>query len=287
MTANGIDASRIEEPLANVMGRPVVCYNLGINGNGPLAHLVHVQRLLRRGIRPDLVCIEVSPLMCDSGEVKLDIARFPANVLEHRDLETLERHADPPDLRSDWWQAHLLPIYGHRVMILNQSARVLVPFKERVELWKDADEHGWRPRPVPTPTEHRRYLAEVEQEFKERWARHKIDEIPLNALRELTDLLAKERIKAALVVMPEGPMMRALYRQELAEPVTEVFATMSRKHGFPLIYAREWLDEEHFRDSYHLHKTGAKAFTERLLREGLTPTLANSSISARMAPRGR
>ena len=275
MTASGVDAGRMEGSLASSLGRPVVSYNLGINGNGPLSHLIHMERLLRRGLRPDVVCIEISPLMCDAGQSRLDIERFPANVLEHRDLDTLERFADPPDLRTEWWQAHLVPIHGHRGMILNQSARALVPFNERVELWGDVDAHGWRPRPVPSQDEHRHFLAEVESEFKVRWARHKVDQVPLDALRDLTALLAKERIMAVLVVMPEGPMMRSLYVTELAAPVMDEFAKIGQQHGFPLIHARDWLDEDMFRDSYHLHADGAKAFTERLLHEALTPTIVS------------
>ena len=177
-----------------------------------------------------------------------------------------ERHANPPDLRTDWWQTHLVPIHGHRVMILNQSARVFVPFAERVELWKDADPRGWRPRPAPSPEDHRRFLDEVRDEFRQRWAKHKPGETALKALEELAELLARERIAAVLVRMPEGPLMRSLYTEEMAAPALHTFAAISRKHGFPLVQARDWFGEEKFRDSYHLHEQGAHEFSLRLMR---------------------
>jgi hypothetical protein len=272
MTANGVNAAMIETPLADNLGRPVVAYNLGINGNGPLAHLVHVQRLLRRGIRPDLVFVEVGPLMCDIAEARNDLARFPGNRLEHGDLAILDRHAASPDLHAEWWQAHLVPIHGHRVMMLNQSARVLVPYNERVELWADADTHGWRSRPIPPPAEHRAILLGIEKEFTERFGRLKMNEDSVNALRELTELLAREQIAAVLVSMPEGPLMRSLCKPAAIQPVMSEFAAIGRKHGFPLIQARAWFGEEAFRDSYHLHEAGACAFTERLLREMTSPS---------------
>ena len=281
MTANGFNAARIEQPLAASLDRPVVAYNLGINGNGPLAHLLHVQKLLRRGIRPDLVLIEVTPLMCDAREAELDIARFPANVLEHSDLDTLERHADPPELRTDWWQAHLVPVYGHRVMILNQTVRAFVPFNERVELWKDTDSHGWRPRSAPAPDEHRQILQQVEAEFTERVARHAVGEVPMQALRELTDLLAKERIATVLVLMPEGPLMRSLIPDETTQPIVDEFAALASKYHFPLVKARDWFDEDQFRDSYHLTEHGASAFSDRLLRESIMPTMSSVRVSRR------
>ena len=273
MTANGVNAGLLEQPLASSLGRPVVSYNLAINGDGPLAHLIHMQRLLRRGIRPELVVVELSPLLCEVGQVKQEIRRYPPNLLEHSDLDIMERHADQPDLYTDWWQAHLVPIHGHRIMILNQSARTFVPFSERVELWTDADRHGWRGKKQPTPAEHERILEEIESQFKERGAKYKIDEVPLNALRELTELLAKERIATVFVLMPEGPLFRTFYLPERVAPVLATFAGLSRKHGFPLLSARDWFDEDKFRDSYHLHEQGANAFTERLLREIISPTM--------------
>jgi hypothetical protein len=271
MTANGVNAAIVEEPLASTLGRPVVAYNLAINGNGPLSHLVHMQRLLRRGIRPDVVVIELTPLICEVGQGRLDVRRFPAEVLEHPELDTLERYADQPALRTEWWQSHLVPVHGHRSMILNQSARVFVPFDERVELWTDADAHGWRGRPVPSPQEHRQILQEIERQFKTRLASYKMSEAPLKALRELTDLLAKERIVAVLVMMPEGPLMRSFHDPESLAAALKEFTALSRQHGFPLIHAHDWFDEGEFRDSYHLHEVGATEFTQRLVPVILGP----------------
>lgn len=274
MTANGVDASISESPLTSVLGRPVVSYNFGINHDGPLAQLLHVQCLLRRGIRPELVCLEVAPLMYDARENAIDSARFPAHILDRHDLDTLERFGGRPDLSADWWQARLVPIHGHRIMILNQSAEALVPFNERAPLWHDADAHGWRPVPAPAAPERRVILEAIEKEFRARWASHRLGENPVKALRELTDLLARERIVTMLVVMPEGPLMRSLYSPEMADPALKEFTAVSQKHGFQLVDARDWFDEVKFRDSYHLTREGATAFTERLLRESLRPTMA-------------
>jgi hypothetical protein len=281
MSANGMKADVIEAPLAASLGRPVVGFNMATNGAGPLTQLIYMQRLLRRGVRPDLVVIELAPLFYEVGQAPIELRRFSGHVLEHPDLTTLEHHAAPSDLRNEWWQARLVPVHGHRLMILNQSARPLVPFSDRVELWAEADSHGWRRRPRPTPEEHRQILTEIEAQFKTRFANYKIDPVPLQALRELTDLLAKERIAALLVMMPEGPLLRSLYGPGVLTPLMGEFEALSRKHGFPLIQARDWLEEGKFVDSYHLNDEGAQEFTERLLREVLCP------FSARMGPRER
>jgi Protein of unknown function (DUF1574) len=271
MSANGMKAEIVEAPLTAALGRPVVGYNLATNGGGPITHLVYMQRLLRRGVRPELVVLEVSPLLFAPGQASMDFLRFPADVLERADIDILERHRDLPELRDEWWKARLFPAYGHRLMILNQSARILVPFEEQIELWRDVDEHGWRGRTALPPEEHERALAHTRLVHKERLAKFKIDELPLNGLRELAALLAQEGIKTVLVVMPTGPFMCSLYVPGSTAPVMAEFAALSQQHGFALIDARDWYDEGSFLDSYHLHKDAAHEFTQRLVREALVP----------------
>jgi hypothetical protein len=271
MSANGMKAEIAEAPLTASLGRPVVSYNLATNGGGPITHLVYMQRLLRRNVRPELVVLEVSPLLFSPGQVSMDLRRFSADVLERQDLDILERHSDQPALRDEWWQSHLVPAYGHRLMILNQSARTLVPFHEQIELWPDVDDHGWRGRPAPSPEEHRVNMTLIEYQLKKRLADFKVDEVPLHGLRELSELLATERIKTVVVMMPEGPHLRSLYAPGSTVPVLAEFAALSGQHGFMLIDAHAWYDEGSFVDSYHLHEEAADAFTQRLVREALVP----------------
>jgi hypothetical protein len=284
MSANGMKAELAEAPLTASLGRSVVSYNLATNGGGPITHLVYVQRLLRRGVRPELVVLEVSPLLFCPGQASLDIRRFPAEVLEHQDLDIIERHGNQPDLRDEWWKSQLVPAYGHRLMILNQSARVLVPFNDQIDLWADVDEHGWRGRKALAPEMHGVALTQIEFQLKDKLAKFTIDEAPLKGLRELTDLLAKERIKAVLVVMPAGPFLRSLYAPGSTAPVMAEFAAVSRQHGFTLIDAQEWYDESSFVDSYHLHDEAADGFTQRLVREVLAPAVGSHGG---VASRGR
>ncbi len=135
------------------------------------------------------------------------------------------------------------------------------------------DAHGWRRREIPTPEDHRTFLARIKQEFGPRMAAYQVGQPPVKALREVTGLLAQERIPTAMVLMPEGPVLRSCYRPGSLTPLMDEFTTLSRAHGFPMIQAREWFDEEKFIDSYHLTHEGAKELTERLLREIISPAL--------------
>src|SRR5262245_57394681 len=64
-TAFGLDAGRLERPCADGGARPPVgpllVFNFGIPGAGPLTELLTLRRLLAGGTRPDHVLIEVLP----------------------------------------------------------------------------------------------------------------------------------------------------------------------------------------------------------------------------------
>jgi hypothetical protein len=279
MTAHGMKAGMVDEPLSAALGRPAIGFNMATSAAGPLTHLLYVQRLLRRGVRPDMIVLEASPLLYDYPKACSDLCRFPPETLGSGDLETVRRYSSDPDLVDDWRQAFLVPTYGHRLTILTQSAVAFVPFNDRLELWRDMDTHGWRMLSQHTAEKHQEVLADVKKHFTERLERYAVaraDRVDLAALRELSALLVRERIATTMVEMPEGPLLRKLYRPEgLAEILSE-FRTIAEEHGFQRIEAREDLDEDMFTDSYHLAAEGAEKLTARVLREAILPRMSSA-----------
>jgi hypothetical protein len=273
MTVFGVNAEAVDQPCSALLGRPVVGYNLGVAGSGPFAQLVFLQRLLRRGARPDWVVVELAPKCFDEEDVFGELSRFPASMLNRADLDTVERYAKNPDLRNEWWRSFLVPVHGHRLTIVHQTVPVFLTGNDQLEVWDDIDDHGWRRLEVPTPEHRRRVLDMVKQVNEPQLARYQVGRWRVRALQELTDLLAHERIPALLVVMPEGPLMRSFYPRESLAPLLREFDQVSQKRGFPLVQARAWLGEEKFHDSLHLTEVGGQEFTERLLREAILPWL--------------
>ena len=272
----------VDQPMSSALGRPVVGFNLAVNGAGPLTQLLYLQRLLQRGAKPDLVVLELSPIFFDQLGDPHDVAHFPGYVLSGLDLPTVERYArQPGEVRHEWWESQLVPIHGHRLTILNYSAQAFVPFADRLELWHDADAHGWRRRAPPDPDKHREILKQTSSVLGPRLAQYKVAEKQIRTLRDVAALLAKERIPTIMVWMPEGPALRAMYARGAIEALRAEFSALSRQHGFSLIEARAWLGEEMLVDSYHLHEGGAVAFTDRLLREAIAPALAGPFESYR------
>jgi hypothetical protein len=276
MTVHGIDAGRLEGPLAQAAGRPVVAYNLGIHRAGPLCHLLHVRRLLERGIRPDLIVIEVSPLLHDCLDVPSDIGLLPGEMLERHEVRLVQRYAADAQRWQHWLQALLVPAYGHRLAMLNYLAQFLVPFDDRMKVWHSMDEHGWVKQEDYEPERHRQALERMRRFMGPRLATYKPGEPSMQALVELLDLLQKEHVPALLLLMPEGPQLRSLYAPGSDTGLIEQFAALGRKYGIPFVRARDWLAEDQFVDSHHATWKGAEVLTDRLGREVLAPLLDSS-----------
>jgi hypothetical protein len=280
MTVFGVDAAAVDGPASQTLGRSVVAYNLGVAGSGPFTQMLFLQRLLRRGARPDFVVLELSGLCFSHEDPFGELKHFPGQMLSRHDLDTVTRYsADADEVYRDWLEAYLVPVHGHRLTIVSQAAQVFVPPSDRLELWENLDAHGWRRMAVPSPEEHARVLKNVTTTFGPQMARYKVGPAQVRAMRELGELLVRERIPTLLVWMPEGPLMRSFYSSEAAQSLQSAFERVSEEHGFPLVKARDWLKEDAFWDSVHMTEVGGSAFTERLLREALVSWLQTSSQS--------
>ncbi len=274
MTVWGINARQMEEPLAAELGRPVIAFNLANNGAGPLTQLLYTQRLLRRGIRPDLVVLELTPLNYSNAPAPHDMPLHPTQTLDRYDVETVSRRAPQGDLGNAWWESYLVPIYGHRLPILNKTAPIMVPFDDRLDPWQTMDARGWRRWDAPAPEMHDWLLKRVKREYPARLENYQVGQAHVQTLREVTDLLARERIATVMVLMPEGPTFQSLYAPDALTPLFEEFAAISRQHGFRFVSARDWLGEEKFIDSHHATHEGATELTARLLKEAIVPTMS-------------
>jgi hypothetical protein len=280
MTVFGADAAAVDGPASQVLGRPVVAYNLGVAGSGPFTQMLYLQRLLRRGAKPDFVVLELSGLCFSHEDPFGEMKHFPGQMLSRHDLDTVTRYsADADEVYRDWLEAYLVPVHGHRLTIVSQAAQIFLPPNDRLELWENIDAHGWRRMATPKPDEHARILTNVKKTFEPQMARYKVGPSPVRAMQELGKLLVSERIPTLLVWMPEGPLMRSFYSLEAAQSLRSAFERLSHEHGFPLVNARAWLEEDAFWDSVHMTEAGGSAFTDRLLREALVPWLQTSSQS--------
>src|SRR5579883_3287298 len=62
-TGNDVRGERVEAELAAALGERWAVSNLAVPGAGPLVELVNGRRLFAEGVRPDLLLVEVVPIL--------------------------------------------------------------------------------------------------------------------------------------------------------------------------------------------------------------------------------
>jgi hypothetical protein len=281
VTLNSFKAKDLEGALAEKLARPAVVVNMGSYGAGPLTELVWTRRLLQRGIRPDLVCIEVNPYVFNYDQPH-DIGHFPATMLSESDLEVIERYSQDPNLRRAWGQDRWWPAYQHRLTILNYLARCLVPFADQVPTWRgDNDSHFWVPLAPSSAEELAEHLAKIRTWKEGPLGTFSPGRPSLQAFEELVGLLHSERIRTVLVLVPQSPTLRGVYDREGLKSFVRQVSRMGQQHGCTFIDAFDWLPEEQFGDGIHPDVHGAAAFSARLSARVLVPTLASTTLAQR------
>jgi hypothetical protein len=274
-TEGGLRAVPFEETWGRELGRPLVAFNLGIPGGGPHSQLLQFQRLLREGIAPDVLLVEVLPALLDDRHLGAPHARV-AERLSWSDLQEVCRQplrASP--LRAGWCEARAVPCYAHRFSILSMVLPTVLPIQLRLDGLVHCDGCGWVCQSrFPCSAEQRRQAAErAVAEYRPTLESFRLGDNACAALRLLLDECRQRHVPRALVLMPEGPFFRAAYPEEVWRQIDPFLERLSRDHGAPLIDARCWLGEESFLDSHHLSADGAARFTERLGREAIMPLL--------------
>jgi hypothetical protein len=279
-TTLGFKAGQIEAPLQQALGRPVISYNLGFTGAGPLMQLIELHRLLALRVRPNLLLVEVlAPLM--AGQMgKYELYRLPLNRAWHNELAILERYGrSREEMDSAWWHDWPIPWYSHRYAIVSRFFPACLPYQRRMDWAFVADESGWAPAPInrDSPQRHRQALENARNEYAPYLNGFQLGGPGPQALRELLDLCRQEQIRVALVLMPEGSEFRALYSPAAWSEIATFLGEISHEYAIPVVNAREWIVDEDFSDSHHLLLRGASAFTERLGRETVLPLLEASA----------
>lgn len=282
-TVGGFKAGLLERPLAEACGRPVVVFNFGIHGAGPLIQLLNLQRILANGIRPDLLLVEVMPPLF-AGQVplhELDEERVPTDRLALRDLPLIERYAGPEreGLYRRWWLSALVPWYSHRFSILNDVATNCLPEPMQIEGFRGMDECGcvdqdWQEM---TPARRKQVLEITHNCYAPLLLDFRLGDPACEGMRELLATCRREGIPAALVLMPEGPTFRSWYSADAWSRIQTYLDDLSRDYQTPVINARDWMAEEDFVDSHHQMARGAAAFTARLGQEFILPLLRQYS----------
>lgn len=247
-------------------GRKPLVFNFSQVGSGPLAELVTLCRLLDAGIRPDWLAVEILPALLGRtadafGDVGTGISR-----LDWKDVMLLNRYVqDPKTMRQRWFKDQLAPWYAQRFSVLNHYVSNCVPWRLRLDHWKQLDRWGWSDigedsQPlVLVPSA----LAVTRMTYYDDLQRMRITQMPDHALHDMIALCRQENIPLVFYLMPEGTIFRGWYTEAVSTRINEYLTHLSQECGVPIVDLRTWMKDKYFGDSHHLYRKGAELFTRR------------------------
>jgi len=255
-------------PLKPSADEQALPFNFSHTGAGPLLTLMQVRRLIRLGIHPKWMVVEIVPsMLAESAHVRM------ANLALASDLPVLRRHVTPSSVYKRYlWE---------RLQICNNHPDACL---RSITPWTMNDAPEWDAAPLEplggsmdpvnvemTPAETRRRTDFVRDFFQEGLQQLRINETSAKAMRELLDLAHDEKIELVLLLAPESSEFRSWYSQESWTEVDNYCKAIASEHGVSLVNARDWLPDEGFSDGHHAIPAAAVEFTSRLGRDVLKP----------------
>jgi hypothetical protein len=262
-TFDGFDAELLEARLQSNWGRRAVVYNFGLPGAGPLTEWLVLKRLLREGIRPDVLLIEVTPALMHGAE----------QVAMTGDRLALDELASAAPLASGddhfvarRWLRSLTPFHTHRESLLRAFLPGWAPQRRWGMSYQPFGAYGWEGIPPTSDAERAAYAAVIREAYRGVLGGDRLDDRSCDCLRRLLDLCRRERLEAALVLMPEASEFRRLNSAAMQSAIEAYLAELAAEYSISCIDARDWMADGDFFDSQHLMAPGARAFMEKLCR---------------------
>ncbi len=280
-THYGVRGGILEEQMREQTSAPVVAFNLGKPGAGPVMVLYTWQRMRREGIRPDLVLLEVSSFQLPEGSAVADTneVMLPATVLSPPDRPFLEHYAPHrlAGLDEEWLTCRAVPWLGYRRAVVGSAIPRLLPVTMRQYPIPMVNECGDGIDWVTPCNTAARLLAT--QRSVQSIAAYLFGPVPgdrpRRALHQLLEECTREGIEVVLVLPPESSLLRQALAADKVREAERFTEQLAREHGTRIVDARRWLDDEDLADGVHSTRVGAERFTRRLGREVVLPWLAS------------
>ena len=203
-TLLGFHAAQVEAEIPGVRA-----FNFGTPAAGPITHFVYLRRLLKAGIVPDLLLIEVlPPALADGPDGPGEQLFFTGERLSSDEVDLVVRFGFPEDRARDAWRGSVYtPASSLRFQLLGRLLPSWIPWNLRGDWSRNTDAHGWAtpPRQTVSADERHERTAKAESEYRNTLKALTPEGRPLLALAELLELCRERGIPARVVVMPEAP----------------------------------------------------------------------------------
>jgi hypothetical protein len=247
-------------PVLDPQGRRVMTFNFSHNGLGPVLQNIHLKRLLREGLRPDLVVLEVMPMY-----LHLETAHFMTRFVLCSELPTAASYLDARGVARNALRRQL--------EIYPRAMRVLFP-NELLHFVRMDPTAEMSPTLVLGGAEHLHdsvsatdRQAQMGLQYTAYSRQTDTFHITAGAEEALRDSLAfcrREQIDAVLLLSPETASFCRMYPAGAEAEVGAFVRRLGEQAGVQVIDARSWLAEEETYDGHHPLRHGARKFTARL-----------------------
>jgi hypothetical protein len=269
--------SNVRDDLFRTDPSAPLVYNLGVGGGGPMMELVCLRRLLRAGVKPNYLFLEVVPVYLNQDGGPLEEGWLDPARLSTAELARLWPYYTRLDRLFRWAYARLLPVYRHQAELRRQLGLGLLSPVEEAGVTPDG--YGWHPYPEGDAAARRRNTRATLGEFERVLHRFVLASRQARVLRDLLAECRRAGIPAALVLMPEASDLRAVWPPEMRAGIDAFVQGLCRETGVPLIETRAWMRDADFWDGHHLSAPAAARFTERFDREVIRPLLHGTAAS--------
>ena len=267
------------DPIELPDGAAAVACNFAHTAGGPLMNLQQLDRLLRDGVSPNWIVLEIMPAML--------VHESQTNTRDQAvagDMPLLARETGLLGSLGRYVRGRFNPFYRYRDEIQGEYLPRWLPAElspERVEL---RERRG--PRWGGVPAEERPAIIDAAREdYYANVHRFQLLKQSDRALRAFLDLCAARHIQAALLMSPEGTAFRSWYTEESRAAGERYLADVSARYGVPLVDARDWIaDDMLFIDSHHLIRPGAELFTRLLESRVLRPLVRGEPLATFTPP---
>ena len=265
-------AAEWTEPIALPGGGQAVVCSVAHTTAGPLTNLMELQRLLRAGVKPRWVVMEILPAKF--------LHESPTNVQDLAlisDLPLLIEHGHAASVLSRYARLRFNPFYRFRDQVLGEFAPAWLPDDLRKQIieakpWRDAI---WQEGPGDQ-------RARLEGETREGYFQyvHDLRILPDvdKTMHELLDLCRREGIGTVLLLSPEGSEFRSWYTPESRAVLHEYMGRLAGEYGLPVVDAQAWIADEDFIDQHHAARAGAEVFTRRVMEQVFTPLVRGEAV---------
>jgi hypothetical protein len=260
-------------------GKPAQVFNFGMKGSGPLLEHICLERILKAGVRPDLLLLEVFPALYNRPlDRSLEEVWFQEGRLRHAEVTELRPfHSNTQRIWRRWLRFRLKPWGGIERSLEDYLDPLSLDHPDHAGDYDITviDPYGWEPhfRAGITDSQRAHYREIAQAQYRSAMGPYEPAPNAFLALKAILDTCEQLHLPVALVMMPEGPFFRSFYPPGMEAHLTKTFGTISLERKVLLVNARDWLPEEELYDSHHALPAGAERFSSRLRDEVLKPLL--------------